>query len=156
MMLRQERRAEEEDGHASRRRGAGGRGTGGPGSWGSTTGLALWVFAAIEGVVAPLADAVARFDSPAQVVQAQVCTRPTTARSQRVDQPCCAATVTGAARVVAAARLIRAPPGSFAYDPGDARAFVLARRAISAAPRAGPGAKISSRREVAQDERKRR
>jgi hypothetical protein len=44
-----------------------------PGIMGLATGLALWVFFAM-GVVAPLADAVARFESQVEIVPAQVCT----------------------------------------------------------------------------------
>ena len=86
MMLRQERRAEEEaprfEAALSWR-----AWHEWPGIMGLATGLALWVFAAI-GVVAPLADAVARFDSPAQIVPAQVCTTTDDGTLAAGDQPC--------------------------------------------------------------------
>jgi len=55
---------------------------------GLATGLALWVFFAL-GVVAPLADAVARFDSPDRIVPAQqVCTMTDDGSLAAAGQPC--------------------------------------------------------------------
>lgn len=58
-----------------------------PGIMGLVTGLALWIFFAV-GVVAPLGDALARFDSPAQVVPAQVCTTTDDGTLAAAGQPC--------------------------------------------------------------------
>jgi hypothetical protein len=54
---------------------------------GLATGLALWVFFAL-GVVAPLADAVARFESPDEIVPAQVCTTTDDGTLAVAGEPC--------------------------------------------------------------------